>query len=601
MRSRAAFGLLWVLVCCPGVEGQAKSGEQPPAVRTTTRAVVVDVVATKGEEAVTGLRKDDFVVLEDGKPQTVNFFEEHTAKTLPPGAAAALPKMPAGVYTNVPPAPPSDAVNVLLLDALNTDREDQSYVRNQLVKFLKTMTPGTRAAIFTLGSKLRMVQGFTADATELQTAMNDPKYGIVPEKPHEARSVQDQYDDLDDVKRMLTLTGGRMTQGIEAMRAFQRESANVNGYERAGMTLEALQGLARYLAAVPGRKNLIWFSSSFPVAVFPRVGQSQQPDQFNTTDLRTYGKEVRKTADLLTISKVAVYPVGAEGMMSEHVFEANVDGPTDYVGQTLNGPRSGRMDPYTNENGMRADKISTMEQLAADTGGKAYFNTNDLNGAMQKAITDGSHYYTLAYTPTNRKMDGSYRRIEVKVKDAKYRLAYRRGYNADELPPVADAKANANPLHALLTPGMPEATEILFAARVAPETPQPAAGSPRAGKNAKLTGPTRRYAIDFMIRWTDVKLEAQADGTRAGKLQVELLAFDREGNAVNWGGGTEAMNLKPEVFAAIEKSGVPAHAEIDLPADKDVVLEAGVYDWATGKAGTMRVALPAQAEEKAGR
>lgn len=187
----------------------------------------------------------------------------------------------------------------------------------------------------------------------------------------------------------------------------------------------------------------------------------------------------------------------------------------------------------------------------------------------------------------------------MKVKDAKPLLAYRHGYNADELPPVADAKAGVTPLHVLMTPEMPEATEILFAARVVPANPQPAEGGPRAGKNAKLTGPTRRYSIDFMIRWTDVKLDAQADGTRSGKVQVELLAFDRDGNAVNWGGGTQVMALKPEMFAAIQKSGLPAHAEIDLPVDKDVLLEAGVYDWQTGKAGTMKVTLKSSAEEKA--
>lgn len=52
------------------------------------------------------------------------------------------------------------------------------------------------------------------------------------------------------------------------------------------------------------------------------------------------------------------------------------------------------------------------------------------------------------------------------------------------------------------------------------------------------------------------------------------------------------MDLKPDLFAAIEKSGVPAHVEMDLPSDEDVVLEAGVYDWETGKAGTISVPLP---------
>jgi VWFA-related protein len=439
-----------------------------------------------------------------------------------------------------------------------------------------------------------MVQGLTTDAAALHEALNDPKYGVTPEKPRESRSVADAQDDVHHLNTLIALNGGHWTEGIAAVQQFQREFASVQANERVSMTLEALQALSRYLAGVPGRKNLIWFASSFPVSVFPQMGQATRPHQLNTDSLREFSKEIRETADLMTASKVAVYPVGAEGVMSEHVFESNVSAPTDYAGMTANpsGAKTGVMDGYKNEGILRSDKIMAMEQLAEDTGGRAFFNTNDLNGATQKAIADGAHYYTIAYTPTNKKMDGSYRRIEVKVKDGKYRVAYRHGYNADDVASLAGEKREANPLHGLMMAGMPEATQILFATRVLPMSPQPAANSPHAGKNAKLTEPTTRYSIDFMIRWTDVKLDAKPDGSHTGKVEVELLAYDREGKAVNWTGATEVMSLKPDLYAAIEKSGVPAHVEIDLPSDKDVVLEAGVYDWETGKAGTISVPLP---------
>jgi hypothetical protein len=245
------------------------------------------------------------------------------------------------------------------------------------------------------------------------------------------------------------------------------------------------------------------------------------------------------------------------------------------------------MTPYANENAARSDKIMAMEQLAADTGGKAFYNTNDLNGAMKHAIENGAHYYTLVYTPTNKKMDGAYRRIEVKTTAGKYNLAYRRGYNADdEL--TADTKPEADPLHALLIRGMPSATQVLYAVRVLPTSPQPALDAKRAGKNAKLTGPTTRYGVDFLVRWSDVALETAADGTHRGKIQASLLAYDRDGNAVNWVGVTQGMALTPEIFAAIQKSGVPMHLEIDLPSSA-AYLETGVYDWSSGKAGTLEV------------
>jgi len=306
--------------------------------------------------------------------------------------------------------------------------------------------------------------------------------------------------------------------------------------------------------------------------VFPTSAQKQ-----DLANARGYLSNVKRTADLLTLSKVAVYPINAQGMLDTHLMDAD-----SYVKPT--------MGDYNLVNAEHANTISAMEQLAADTGGKAFYNTNDLNAAMQHAIADGSHYYTLVYSPTNKKMDGSYRRIEVKVTENKYKLAYRRGYNADDSIAV-DTKPDTDPLHPLLLRGMPSATQLLYGLRVIPVDPQPAANAPRAGKNAKLTGPTKRYSVDFMIRWTDVQLQPAADGKHTGKLQIELLAYDREGDALNWVGGTQAMNLTTDLYAAMQRSGVPAHFEIDLPANTEVFLETGVYDWATGNAGTLEVPL----------
>ena len=231
-----------------------------------------------------------------------------------------------------------------------------------------------------------------------------------------------------------------------------------------------------------------------------------------------------------------------------------------------------------------------MEQLAADTGGKAFFNTNDLNGATQKAIADGAHYYTIAYSPKNKKMDGGYRQIKIKIPETKYKLAYRPGYNADDVSKM-EAKADADPLREQMLLGMPNATQLLYGLRVTPAVPQPPANAPRAGKNAKLTGPTTRYVVDFMIRWTDVKLALAADGRHTGKIQVELETYDRDGKPLNWEGGTQMMDLSPEVYDAVMRSGVPAHFEIDLPSNQDATLVTGVYDWGTGKVGTLEIPL----------
>ena len=553
----------------PSAQGQA------PVFKTNARAVEVDVVVTRENgEPVTALDKDDFKVMEDGKPQTIDFFEEHTARTLPPGATPPLPQMPPNVYANVPPVPLNDAVNVLLLDSLNTDVQDQSFVHKQIMDFLKTIEPGTQTAIFMLGSELRFVQGFTADAGLLAAALNEKNNQ--PQKELLQRTDIDAQNDAFITSAMSRAVGGRANPAISAVAQGNADYSRMKYTDRAAMTLEALQYLSRYLGSVPGRKNLIWFSSYFPISVFPNLSERQGIEN------REIGlSKVKETADMLTISKVAVYPIGAQGVVLSNIMNADEAGP---------GRGGAGMGAYTAEASERSRNISDMEQIASDTGGKAYFNTNDLKAAVKKAFDDGSHYYTIVYAPTNIKMDGSYRHIDVQVTaKGKYKTAYRRGYNADDTS-KAVAPQDTDPLRPLLIRGLPSATQLLYGVRVVPANPQPAANATRAGKNPKLTGPTTRYSIDFFVRWQDVKLAETPKGTHSGSIQIGLLAYDRDGKAVNWAEATQGMNLEPGVYASIQKSGIPAHAEIDLP-DTDIFLETGTYDWGSGKAGTLEIPL----------
>lgn len=136
-----------------------------PAIKAKVNVVVVDAVVTNGKgEAVSGLDKKDFEILEDGQPQSISSFEEHHGAPL---TQNNLPPLPAHVYTNYPIVQTADSVNVLLLDALNTPVRDQAYVHSQMIKYLKTIPPGTRVAVFTLSSRLRMLQGVTTDSSQL--------------------------------------------------------------------------------------------------------------------------------------------------------------------------------------------------------------------------------------------------------------------------------------------------------------------------------------------------------------------------------------------------------------------------------------------------
>ena len=162
---------------------QPAAAPQPPqsgvaTLRAGTQLVVVDVVVTdKNQKPVHGLKASDFTLTEENVPQVVKHFEEHAALT-PADATKfpSMPRFPPGVFTNYTPQPVNGAVNLLLLDALNTPMRDQAYVRQQLLAYLNATPPGTRIAIFGLTNQLTILQGFTSDP-ELLKAVTSKKLG----------------------------------------------------------------------------------------------------------------------------------------------------------------------------------------------------------------------------------------------------------------------------------------------------------------------------------------------------------------------------------------------------------------------------------------
>ena len=540
-----------------------------PVYRTNARDVVLDVVVTKSNgDPVPGLGRKDFEVKEDGKPQAVDFLEEHTAAAPEREVGQSLPKLPPGNYTNAPPVPVGDSVNVLLLDTLNTPQQDQGFVHNEIRDFLKTMQPGTRVAIFALGSKLRFVQGFTTDTAVLLEALK----GAAPVKELGARDRGDQADDAADAARLTMM----QSMGVGALQAAQADMSSFDFGKRASITFEALDHLALYLAGIPGRKNLIWFSSSFPVVIFPSAAQRASME--NSPNMRGYLNQAKKTADRFTVSQVSIYPVSAEGMITEHTGEADSagagapEGSRHFGGMGDGAMSNGTMEPYMAGVAGRANTVAAMEQLASSTGGKAYYNTNDLNAALQRAINDGAHYYTLSYSPANAKMDGTYRGIEIHVTKGHYSLAYRRGYNADSASSLEAASGTrpgngpaTDPLASEMKLGLPSATGLFYGMRVVPATRRPPPNAARAGQNPKLSGSTVRYNVDFLVRLTDLTFQAGPKGEHDGRIEVGLMAYDHDGSAVNWDGVTQAVHLQPAAYDAMQKSGLRIHMR-DRPA-----------------------------------
>jgi VWFA-related protein len=534
---------------------------QQPIIKSEVRIVLVDVVVTQGKgETVGGLHKEDFQATEDGQPQKISFFEEHTGGRV---SAVPMPPMPPDVYTNYPRVKLTDSVNVLLLDSLNTQAVDQTYVRPQMEKYLEAAMAaptGARLAIFTLGSKLRMVQGFTEDSSELKASLLDPKSGTQAKFESQMASPARKAGEKMACDRI------RSPAGQDACRDFMAEESGERNADRVGMTLQAFQALARYLAPIPGRKNVMWLAGSFPIHFFPETGARRKISV-------SHQAEVQQTAELLTADQVAVYPIQATGLDPNAVND-----PTSY----------GK--PIEADEADRSFNQIAMELLARDTGGKAFYNTNGLSEAMAQAIAEGSHFYTLTYAPTNASMDGKYRHIEVKIVNGNYKLAYRRGYYAEnaKFASTSDKKRKSDALLPLIGFGMPDFAQIMYKVRVLPLKTVPR--TEQAGSIEELREPSVRYGLDFAISPQDLRLETTADGVRHGSVEVTVIAYDRDGKALGLVSKKSEIALKPDVYTDLMRVGLQVHKEIDVPGG-EVYLRTGVYDLNSSKAGTLGIAL----------
>jgi len=551
-RIAAGFWLA-VFVCSLGAQSpQATSSTQNPGqttgIKSEVRLVVVDVVVTGGKgEPVGKLKKEDFQVSEDGKAQTVSFFEEHTGGRVTP---VKLPAIPPDVYTNYPTVKTTDSVNVLLLDSLNTLAIDQVYVRPQMEKYLEAAIAapnGARLAIFTLGQKLRMLRGFTTDSTELRTALMDPKSHT--EAKFEPQLATPSRKESENIACMRI----RSPAGRASCKDFMAEENGERNGDRVAMTLQAFQALARYLAPIPGRKNIMWLAGSFPIHFFPDTGTRKK-------FVNPYQSDVRATAELLTADQVAVYPIQASGLENNTVFAPNNTGK-----------------PVEADEADRSFNQIAMELLARDTGGQAFYNTNGLSEALAQAMDEGSHFYTLAYAPGNLKMDGKFRRIELKLASGEYKLAYRRGYYAENANVSGSdgRKGKQDTLVPLMGFGMPDFAQILYKVKMAPMEGE---------------GKAARYGFDFAITPGDFKFASPADGVRHGNMEVMIVAYDGEGKVLNSFRKTSEIVLDAQAYAEVTRVGLQMRREMDVPEGAEY-LRMGIMDLESGKMGSLVVGI----------
>jgi len=612
------------LACCVALIGLAApllaqtaspdANTSTPSLRINSRAVLVDVIVTdRNGKPVTGLKKDAFTVTEQGKPQAISFFEEHTGA--PAAAPIEMPKFPPDVFSNFSPFPQPAAVNVLLLDSLNTRMESQSVVHEQALKFLKDLKPGSRMAIFTMGLGLHFVQGFTDDPALLFAALKYKKNNEV--QPSVMLKGQEESNAQQNLIAMMKAAVGNTgptsshsgtTAGntgptpsdemASALEMLFKENDQSQEVDRVFRTVDNLQRLAMFLNGFPGRKNVIWFTES------PMIG--------GRLDAQTED-EWQKTLNMLAAARVALYLVDARGVSTTGFYQADSRlAPSIALPSQVIGNRGAQSTMAMQEAEQRDAAQSQMKRLAEESGGRLFANTNGLSDVMAKISAESADFYTVSYTPTNAKMDGAFRNIDVKVAGNKFKLSYRRGYiardtgvpgtamaiRAQAIDHLAEQNPGAvDPLLPFMDLGMPQSQQILYEVKIQPLAPKADTAAQQSGQKNAAQG----YAVDFAIDLKDLNLKLDSDGLHKGVVNISLVAYDRYGQIASRKDQLVSFNIKPDVYKIFQQTGVQFHAEIEMPKGQ-YWLRTGVYDQGSRKVGTMEVALssvvPLQASAK---
>lgn len=545
----------------------------PPTLRSNASLVLVDVVVTSKGKPVQGLKESQFKVMEDGKAQAITSFEEHRSPATQ--EVPTPPRLPPDTYTNRLDYPEGSAVNVLLLDALNTPLADQMQVRQQMLDYLKTIPRGTPIAIFTLASRLRLVQNVSAD----HSVLSEPLRGSAA-NPRPSPVIDTTTDQALDSTVADASNFGASQQAVSAMQQFEADHAAMQTDQRVRLTLQAMQQLARYCSGIPTRKNLIWFSGSFPLSLDADVSLDSPLDA-----TRNYSEEVHETSHLLSAARVAVYPVDARGLLTLPMVDANYSESTSAKSAgSRGGPTGGRHGTlasgtpgYAKDNlkFMKATQAehASMLQVAMDTGGWAFFDTNGLRQAVARIMQHGSNYYTIAYATSAKQMDGKFRKIQIHVDDKTYQLAYRSGYYADDSVKRFAYRSSEPSLVAAAVHGAPTASEVLFTVRVSPS-------------NSPSTGPPKRYTFDFNLDPHSLTLSPTADGSSRAQVEFIVIAYDADGKRLKYNDVGFVFRVGADQYPVAMHSGIPKQIEVELPPGR-VSLRVAVHDLVSNRFGSI--------------
>jgi len=392
----AAAAMLSLLTAVP----IAARAQQPDASGTFTMKVQSDIVLTnvvvrdkKTGEVVKGLKASDFTVLENGKLQKIASFDYQNVdeaavlreKSTVVGKAS-IAELLNGDFAANPSSLRDHRLIVMFFDLSSMQPEDIDRAVESAQDYVnKKMQPADLVALVSMATGLSMDQDFTSDKAALLKGLG-------------------KYNGTEGTGFANGNEGGNSGGTADDASSFTADDSEYNALNT-DRELYAIRTIAKSLERVDQRKSLLYFSGGLT-----RQGIENQAS-------------MRAATNAAVKANMAIYSVDSRGLQAlppvGNASTGSLRGTTSYSG--------GAMQSQLDANFGSQETLAT---LSSDTGGKAFFDSNDFAPAFQQVQHDTEAYYIVGFRSTNTARDGSYRHLTVKLNRNDVKIDYRPGYYA---------------------------------------------------------------------------------------------------------------------------------------------------------------------------
>ncbi|MDE1162844.1 MAG: VWA domain-containing protein [Acidobacteriaceae bacterium] len=382
-RRAQALGAILLMLSSGMASAQQAAAPSGSTIHVTSRLVVLDVVVTdKKGQPIPDLTRDDFDIYEDNQPQSIRNFEQPSDHQLPDDAQTPE-QAKAQVFD---PAKPStfgqSAVDILVLDQLNTHFADSSFAHRQMAEYLAKQPealnhPTTLLMVYQ--DHFKLLQEFTRDRSKLEESLKKAPVSYSWELEMKGKA------DNGPITRLET-------------------------------SIRALQEMTQVYGRIPGRKNLIWLGAGFP---------SLDPESLTNTDYREVDDTIKHVTNEMLDARMTLYAI--DPTSSAPPMTEITDFQQMAFAQLSGDLGSAPIDPV--------DSAAGFDTLSSVTGGRVIRNMNNITHQIEVSVNYADQFYTMSYSPTNKSDNAlKFRKIRVVCKRPGTVVTTRKGYYGGNVP-----------------------------------------------------------------------------------------------------------------------------------------------------------------------